>query len=199
MKVLLGACLVAFLCADVYAQSSVEGLTTKQLQDTRRTEEARFVALEQACHTRFAVFDCLQQVRAQRRLVFDDLRRKEVTLNDLERRKKAADQLEKIREKTSPDKLEVENSRRLEALKTQIEREARAANKEAEQPAKPAQKMNEKPNPSALGVSSPAEDAAKNKLDFDRKIKEAQDHRESREKSRLEKKSHKPAQPLPLE
>jgi hypothetical protein len=199
MRALLGACLVAFSCADVHAQAHVEGVTQQQLHEVRRTEEARFLALEQTCYTRFAVFDCLQQVRAQRRLVLDDLRRKEVALNDMERKKKAADQLEQIREKTSFEKLEAENSRRQEAMKAQIEREVSAANKKAEQLTKPSSNAKDKQSPPALGASSPAENAAKNKLDFDRKIKEAQDHRESREKSRLEKKADKPAQPLPLE
>ena len=199
MKALLGACLVAFLWADVYAQPNVQDLTQQQLQDTRRTEEARFLALEQTCYTRFAVFDCLQQVRAQKRSVFDDLRRKEVDLNDLERKKKAANQLEQIREKTSPEKLEENNSRRLEALKAHSERETNAANKKAEQLEKPSPNTKDKPSRPASGASRPAEDAAKNKLEFDQKVKEAQDHRQSREKSRLEKKADKPAQPLPIE
>lgn len=199
MKALLRACIVAFSCVSAYAQTNVEGFTQQQLQEVRRTEEARFLALEQSCHTRFAVFDCLQQVRAERRLVLDELRRKEVILNDLERRKKAANQLEQIREKTSAEKLEMENSRQKEALKTQVERETNAANKTAERLAKPSPNAKNKPSSAVIGSSRPAEDSAKNKLEFDQKNKEAQERRESREKSRLEKKADKPAQPLPLE
>lgn len=199
MKALLGVCLVAFSCATANAQASMEGLTQQQLQDTRRTEDARFLALEQTCYMRFAVFDCLQQVRAQKRLVLDDLRRQEVALSDLERKKKATKQLEQIREKISPEKLELENSRRQESLKTQIERETNAANKKAEQLNKPFPATKGQLSSPVLGASSPAENAAKNKLEFDQKIKEAQDRRLSREKSRLEKKADKPAQPLPVE
>lgn len=199
MKALLGVCLAAFSCAAATAQASMDDITQQQLQDTRRNEEARFQVLEQTCYTRFAVFDCLQQVRAQKRSVFDDLRRKEVALNDLERKKKAANQLEQIREKTSPEKLEVDNLRRQEALKAHVERETNAANKKAEQLNKPSPATKEQLSSPALGASSPAENAVKNKLEFDQKIKEAQDRRLSRDKSRLEKKADKPAQPLPVE
>ena len=199
MKAQLGACLIAFCCVGAFAQSNVQELTFEQLQDARRSEEARFLALEQACYLRFAVNDCLQQVRADRRLVMDELRRKEVIINDLERQKKAAAQLELIKEKNSLEQLDLENSRRQEALKAHAERESSAANKRAEQLLKPLPTPLPKPSSPAAVPSRTADDAAKNKLDFDRKLKEAQERRESREKRRLEKKADKPALPLPLE
>lgn len=199
MKAQLSACLVVFCCASICAQTDVQGLTRQQLQDIRSAEEARFQTLEQHCYTRFAVNDCLQEVRASKRWVLDDLRRKEVILSDGERQKKAADQLELIAEKTAKKKLELEDAARQEALKTQAEQATSAAQKAAKPLPAPLPAAQAKPSTPSLGLVRPAEDAAKNKSDFDRKLKEAQERKESRNKSRLEKKADKPAQPLPSE
>ena len=51
---------------------------------TRHFEEA-----EQACWQRFAVNDCLQQARVQRRTALDRLRQQELAINDLERQRQA--------------------------------------------------------------------------------------------------------------
>ena len=197
MRALIGACLVAFSCANAYAQASVQGLTQQQLQDVRRAAEAQFQALEQQCYLRFAVNDCLHEALNSRRLVLDDLRRKEVELNNEERRKKAADQLLLIAEKTAKQQLEIEEASRKEALQLQVE----AATPIPPIAIKPS--LATSPAPTAAPsaplelVPRPAENAVKNRADFDLKFKEAQDHKASRSKSRLEKKAGKPAQPLP--
>lgn len=193
MRAQLGTCFVVFFCAGAV---DAQGLMREQLQDLRSAEEARFQTLEQDCYTRFAVNDCLQEVRASKRLVLDDLRRKEVILSDEERRKKGADQLELIAEKTAKQKLDLENAASPEALKAQAERAKNAAQKAAQPLPAPLSATQAQPSTPLLGTPQPAEDAAKNKLDFDRKLKEAQERKESRDKSRLEKRADKPAQPL---
>lgn len=54
---------------------------------------------EAACYKRFAVEDCLREVRAKVREVENLLRSQEVELNDAERREKAAERLRAIEEK----------------------------------------------------------------------------------------------------
>jgi GAF domain-containing protein len=191
--------LLAACCAGASGQASKGGVTLEQLQEVRVSEEARFFVQEQACYERFAVNDCLRQVRTQKRLLMDELRAQEVGLHDVERRKKGADQLELIKEKSSPQKLEEARADRLDAVNAQNEREANAAKKAADRlPLPSSAPEGQRPNP-PLGTSRSAEEAAKNKLDFELKVKEAQDHRQSREKSLRQKKTDKSVKPLPLE
>lgn len=199
MKRHLSFFLVVFSLAGTSAQTSHEGLTHQQIQEARNAEEARFSDQERACYERFVVNDCLKQVRVKRRLTMEDLRRQEVFLNDLERRKKAADQLELIQDKSSPQKLEEANASRLEAVKTQKEREASAAKKVADQLLTPLPSQDDKRANPGMETSRSAQEAAKNKMNFDLKLKEAQAHRQSREAELLKKKADKPSQPLPLE
>jgi len=49
----------------------------------------RYEATEKACWQRFAVNDCLQQARVQRRTALDRLRQQELAINDLERQRQA--------------------------------------------------------------------------------------------------------------
>jgi colicin import membrane protein len=189
--------LIAFSLSGTSAQTSHEGVTRQQIQEARSAEEARFSVDERACYERFAVNDCLKQVRLKRRLALEDLRRQEVFLNDLERRKKAADQLELIQEKSSPQKLEELNASRLDAVKAQKEREANAAKKVTDQLLTPLPSKDDKRAKPPLEPSRSAQEAAKNKMDFELKLKEAQEHRQSREAELLKKKADKPVQPLP--
>ena len=191
--------LIAFCLASTSAQTSHEGMSRQQIQEARSAEEARISDQESACYERFAVNDCLKQARAKRRLALEGLRRQEVILNDLERRKKAADQLELIQEKSSPQKREEANASRLDAVKAQKEREASAAKKLADHLLTPSPGKDDKRASPAMGTSRSAEEAAKNKMDFDLKLKEAQEHRQSREAELQKKKADKPIQPLPLE
>jgi hypothetical protein len=63
---------------------------------------ATFAAEEKACYQRFAVNDCLLQARAKRRAAMADLKRQETSLNDAERRRRAAQHQREIEERGSP-------------------------------------------------------------------------------------------------
>lgn len=64
-----------------------------RIRQSRATEQAGFAVLEAQCYRRFAVNDCLIDVRARRRDVLGDLRRQEISLNDAERKRRAAEQI----------------------------------------------------------------------------------------------------------
>lgn len=64
-----------------------------RIRQSRATEQASFAVLEAQCYRRFAVNDCLIDVRARRRDVLGDLRRQEISLNDAERKRRAAEQI----------------------------------------------------------------------------------------------------------
>ena len=70
-----------------------EATERERIHRTRASEQSKFVALEAQCYSRFAVNDCLAEVRSQRREVLGDLRRQEISLNDAQRKRRGAEQL----------------------------------------------------------------------------------------------------------
>ena len=101
------ACLLA--SAFVAAQAVPEPLpaTSLQLQEEHlRIDRVRTQLLAEAelanavCYQKFAVFDCQRNIRVKNRRVLDELRRQELRLNDLERRAKANNALDKIKDKS---------------------------------------------------------------------------------------------------
>ena len=71
-----------------------------RIQRSREQVKAEAEQANAACYQKFAVTDCLRGVRANNRLVLDELRRQEVILNDIERQAKAIEALNKIEEKS---------------------------------------------------------------------------------------------------
>lgn len=71
-----------------------------RIENARRQVQAEAEQANAACYQKFAVSDCLRDVRAKNRPVLDALRRQEVILNDLERQAKAMEALRKIEEKS---------------------------------------------------------------------------------------------------
>ena len=91
---------------------------------------------ETACYRRFAVEDCLKDVRTQARNAELELRARELRLNDAERKEKAAERLRSIEEKQrmALDRSQPQGSARgagrtapagVEEMRTQQQREAR--------------------------------------------------------------------------
>jgi len=71
-----------------------------RIQDARKQVQAESEQANAACYQKFAVSDCLRDVRAKNRPLLDALRRQEIILNDLERQAKAMEALIKIEEKS---------------------------------------------------------------------------------------------------
>jgi colicin import membrane protein len=98
----------------------------------RSDAEAAFRAQGKACYGKFAVNDCLNAARARRREVLADLRRQEMSINDAQRKRKAAEHLGAIEERSTPEKRQQDAQRRTTALDKQRERESAAAQKASE-------------------------------------------------------------------
>lgn len=73
----------------------------QRIAQERARHEADFLQAESACYARFAVSDCLHQARKERRAALDPLRRQELVLNDLERKSRAVQAVERIQNKVS--------------------------------------------------------------------------------------------------
>ncbi|MES2876991.1 MAG: hypothetical protein V4713_01125 [Pseudomonadota bacterium] len=197
------ALLLCMVCA--FAQSAntdpilpvsvdFEGERSRILAERSR-EEARYQTEEAACYARFAVTDCIRKLRVQRREVLDKLRRREVVLNDAERRQKAWEQMEAIKERSSPQRLEEGALKRRDARAAQQEREQRAAQKKAD--ALKAKSDSAVKNPGkTFEPGRSADDISRERQQYNDKLKEAQEHRLDREKDNAEK-SKSSSKPLP--
>lgn len=73
-----------------------------RIRAARAQQEAHYQREEAACYARFAVTDCLHEVRTRRRAALADLRRQERLLNDLERQRRAQEKLDQIRSREAP-------------------------------------------------------------------------------------------------
>ena len=92
--------------------------------------EAAFLAEDIACYKKFAVNNCLGKVDVRRRAATADLRRKELALNDEERKIKGEQSLQRIEEKSSPENLQQEADRRAKGAEDFQSRMAREKDKQ---------------------------------------------------------------------
>lgn len=211
MKHLLFAMVFIMLAATGHAQPAETGdemsleFQRSRLEESRSQEEARFIAESAACYQRFAVTDCLNKVKTRHYAVMSVLRRQEVSLNDAERQLKAAEQLSRIEEKSSPQTLQEQADKRAAALKDQEERQKNADQKAIERGEallneeaalrERRQKAADREQ-AAAARARVAKEAAENQKKFDDKLREAQEHKADRQKS-LAEEPKSSAKPLP--
>ena len=101
----------------------------EQINAERAALEAKFDMEEAACYKKFAVNNCLNAIKLRRREAMTGLKQREVALNDQQRRERAADQLRKTEEKSSPEVLRQAAERRAKALEDTAAREDRSRKK----------------------------------------------------------------------
>lgn len=179
------------------ASTDVEG-ERYRIQADRAREAARYQTEEAACYARFAVSDCLRKARVQRRQVLDKLRQQELVLNDAERKRKAQEQLERIREKSSAQQTEAEAARRKEGREAQQERDGRARQKASASGTASPGRVGEKGGKKIVNPGRSADEIAAERKQYEDKLRAAREHRASREKSNTEK-SGGSSKPLPVE
>jgi len=121
-------------CFGVKAQTGNDAERLRISSDRARFE-ATFTLEDTACYKRFLVNKCLDEVKLRRRDALADLRRQEIVLNDEARKVKAAEQLQKIEDKSSSEKLQQEADKRAQAVKDFEDRMARDKQKNADREA----------------------------------------------------------------
>jgi hypothetical protein len=97
---LLGATLVQ---AQTDATADTEQAERNRIQSERTQIQQRFDKEEANCYQRFAVNDCRDANRVQRRDLMADLRRQEILLNDAVRKRKGAEQLQRMEQKAAEE------------------------------------------------------------------------------------------------
>jgi hypothetical protein len=169
------------------------------IEKLRQRETARFDAADAQCQIRFAVNDCLKSSQTSRRAVMSDLRRQEARLNEIERARRGAEQVEQAKQK------ELERAQRdKEVTAAHADNLAAKEQKQREQLQKSEANRNVPPNHSggaqplikAPSGPSPAAQAA-NRAEYDRRQAEGQQHRMDSQKRQSDK-AKKPASSLPV-
>ena len=197
----LTACLSAF--AQTETNNDAERLRISQ---ERTALEAGFSSENTACYKKFLVNSCLDEVKARRGEALADLRRQEISLNDLERKARGAEQVQKTEDKASLEKQQQEADKRAEALKAYEDRLARDRLKNDE---RIKTQSNEKANlDAATARAKGAQDkeagrtakqaaVAEEVKKYNERLEKAKDRRErmAREKASQTK---APASPLPV-
>lgn len=168
-----------------------------RIAQERQREEARFAGEEAACYQRFAVNDCLREVRVRKRAAFEDLRRQEIELNDAERRQRGTEQLRRTEERMSPRAQQDDAQRREEAAQSQRERDERARAKRAERAQADAGRAAGAPRAAASASGPGMAEQAENRRLFEEKQREAGERRARRDKALADKAAKPPASAVP--
>jgi hypothetical protein len=133
MKRLLIALAICGTAAVALAQEEDPQVKAERERITgeRNQAEAVYRAEEKACYGQFAVTDCMKAAKAKRRVVLADLRRQEVSLNDTQRKRQAAEHMRQLEERSSARRQQERADNEAKALADRKAREARAAEKAA--------------------------------------------------------------------
>jgi colicin import membrane protein len=163
----------------------------------RAQAQARFTEQEKACYGKFAVNDCLNEARAQRRQVLADLKRQETALNDAERRRRAAERQRDLEERSSAQNQEQAAARRSQAVAEQKQRADRAAEKAARAASAAAQPPKARVNTHEKKDPMPASEAVENARRHEERVEQAKERKE-RVQTRQSERTKPSAAPLPV-
>lgn len=177
----------------------------------RQAIAQRLSQQERACYQRFAVEDCLREVRTQARNEDNALRQQELKINDIERREKSGARLRSIEQKSLEprSKAPVEGKTRGTALPGGAPVPARTAQDVADDQALHAQQARERAQTlSQRQQSHAAELARKQSTEVQRrtaarerneaKQRQAREHKERQQAKVQEQSERKKPAPLPL-
>ena len=175
----------------------------------RSSVDALYQREERDCWGRFAVNDCLADARARRRSTLADLRRQEISLNDGERKKRAAERLGSIEQRSAPAAAPAAAPAK---IRDRGARDATAAQRAAEQAAREAEHARRTTaRPRADGAGRVSEELARREAERAGRAERAaanvqrrealqQQARERQEalQRRLAERQKPPAAPLPV-
>ncbi len=187
------------------AQRAAEDTERQRITRLRAAANTEFEAAKQACYQKFVVNSCIAKARAKLRSEVTDLKRQEVALNDADRKRRGAQQLQNTEAKTSPEAQAQIAQQRDSAAAATAQREENQAGKAAVQQsaAQTAQtrstsmqrRQADAAKATAQHKTDAAAKAAQSKARYDARIKEAQ---EKRANMLAKKPSKPPAAGLPI-
>jgi colicin import membrane protein len=185
-----------WLCTNALAQTAETDsfLLEQQRIDLQKQQAGdAFDVLEQACAGRFAVNDCLKEVKRQRIGRMAELKRDQVALNNAQRKQRGIAQEARIADKvTERAELEKENAV-AHPLGAGEVRQREQAEKQRAHSEQAATALPDQPNREPSGLTSAQEN--ENKAAYLQKLQEAEKKRQERAKRLSEKGSAKPLPP----
>jgi colicin import membrane protein len=108
----------------------VEFSERARLKTERSSAEQALAAQRKACYQRFIVTSCLNEARDVHREKTQDLKRQEIALNDVQRKRAAADRLTAIDQRNSPQAQSGEAQRRGKSLEAWRKRDETQAQRQ---------------------------------------------------------------------
>ncbi len=107
------------------ARDASERAERERINQERKRVSAQHDAAKVECYQKFRVNDCLSQARNTHNGQQADLKRQEISLNDLQRKRRGAEQLRKVEEKTLPERQAQTAQQRGKALAANAKRQQR--------------------------------------------------------------------------
>ena len=211
MKTLLIALLIGLGATPLWAQSTATvgnmdfEAERARLAQERQAADQRHATEQAACYKKFAVQGCLDDSRRRYRAETEQIKRQEAAMNDFERKRRGAAELERLEQKKTSPRAQDTAAEQEKSLQRQEEREQRAA-EHAEDRARMASEAAAKQRQFEQKQRNHAEEQAKaatrraeaptNREAYERKLEKAEQHRTDLE--RRNARNTKPrAQPLP--
>ncbi len=180
----VAACLALALGVVAQAQPLDTDAQRARILLERKAIEAQFATNEVACYQRFAVSDCLTQLRRDKRNAVSDLRRQEVLLNLADARAKGAEQISRREGRVATESLVQDANRLLDEQATQQQRLARmderiaarqqAMAQEAENTRRQMERENQKRQDDAQREARRADEAANQRAYDERQLRAQQ-------------------------
>ena len=178
-----------------------------RINGERRAADAQYDKVVALCEKRFLVTPCVNEAKAQRRTVKDDLQRQEVNVDDRERRARASDAVTRVAERNSAAEQQTRAVKSQRAVSDDAQRQARAkerAEQTAERERAAAAKQARTPTPSPeqsivkkLQDRSQVEQGAAQKALAAQAREREYAQRKADKAQRLSQKTSLPAAPLP--
>jgi colicin import membrane protein len=159
------------LAAAAHAQDEDPKVAAERarLAAARSHAEIQYKAEEKACYSKFAVNDCVAAAKVRRRQALEDVRRQEISINDAERKRKAAERLRAQQERDA----------------TQPQRQEAAQERAAQEPARE-QRAGEKAGSRASQAASAPQKAAERQQELQRREEEKQAEKRRRDQEAAE-------------
>jgi len=201
-------------------QSQADTAERARIASERSRIEAAFQAEQKACYSKFGVSGCIEDAKARRSAQLGDLRRQEISLNDAQRKARAADRVKELERKRADEARKQSEAAATGAART--EARARRADEKAAKARQRAAKAQEgaaraeaesarTPDPHAPAAPGKARtsatraplekppDTEENRRRYEQRQLDAQAHKANvQARAAEQQKKNKPVNPLPV-
>lgn len=168
-------------------------LELAEIKQKRLSIETKFKTVEAACYKKFAVSDCLQDVKSEKMLALGDIRRRELAINDQKRQLKV-DTIQK-KSKKLVEKEEIPISASSSSKSTKSEKPSRSENISVEPTPKDQTKLADQRNLAArqrsLDLSKKQAASQQKAQSREKKLSQAEEQATKFNKKLLEAEAHK--------